>query len=217
MTVSERVWAYWQRKLPPQSGEFAQGDITPTSVFLYTRTTSPLPWADHYGFWQWFDSPHQLAEYLSCVGMPDMADNWFDRRQYDETWREVRISARSTVARALAAGHDPEDTALFSQMLNTLDTAETMSPPEALDAISDACQAFTARFGSTSWWDLGLEVFPTLQAAAARLASDRQANDEEEEDEDDVTDILDLAALAARGDADAAVRIADAFRESWTV
>lgn len=161
---------YWQDRTPPAEYVPVQGEVGPDSVYLFTSTTSPLPAASFFGYWQWFADPAELVDYLRCAGVPDMLDIWFERRGFNDP--SPRIDPRLALEEASAKGFRTEDIPICERVLDVLDQADHAAPSEALAGATQACDLFTDRFGRTGTWDLKLAVFPDAVAAGMRVFSD---------------------------------------------
>ena len=202
--MAELNLAYWQNRTPTAEYAPVQGDVVPNSVYLLTSTTSPLPAASFFGYWQWFDSPAELVDYLRCAGVPDMLDIWFERHGPNDA--SPRIDPRQVLIEASAKGLLTEDIPVCERVLDVLDQAAQAAPSEAMAGATHACAIFSERFGRTGTWDLQLVVFPDATAAAANVLEDSLAPLPADEWRALTSDVV-------TGDSTAAQRFAQVMRE----
>lgn len=195
----------WEELVRPADGAYCQGTLTPQTVFLFSSVTSPLPSGLYFGWWQWFDGAEDLVDYLRCAGLPDMLSEWFGSPDVSEGFTGPRVAPREILKWAREHDSRVEDIPVVEKVLDLLDHAAALSQGEALAVAQEACEVFTARFGSSPTYDLELRVFPDVQAAARQVAADGQLLS-------GGRDWVTLAASVSAGDAEAAETFADGLR-----
>lgn len=151
-------WIEFARGCPGLAGSNPYQDvpISPTSVFLFTSTTSPLPYATMAGLW--FAYPHlrALLNHLRFVVLVSHWGLWLCRDEWDPRFSDLHLSPAPLAALFAGAreAHVPQvdDLPLMERIVTLLDRG-TWSDLEK------AVRAFNRRWTATPTWDFALKLF----------------------------------------------------------
>lgn len=177
-------WIEFARGCPALAGSNPYQDvpISPTSVFLFTSTTSPLPYATRTGSWFAYPNLRALLNHLRFVILVHHWGLWLCRDEWDPRFSDLHLSPVPLVhlfAGARAAGVPQAcDIAPMERVVSLLE-------PQTWPALEKAARAFNRKWKSTPTWDFSLKPFDspialgrhvwTHDACASVSASTRKA------------------------------------------
>lgn len=152
--------AFWQALYPEgQQGAWRRPrPLRSHHPLLFFSSTSPLPSAVHFGTWQWFTTPRELASYLRFVWLPDTI------RERARLPTDGPLRPSNEVL-AQANGWQDED---FARSLDAR-LAGAVDDERSWAAIDEVVARVNDKWGRTHSWDHRLEVFRNLQEAALPL------------------------------------------------
>lgn len=135
--------------------------------------------ASHGGWWQWFNSPNELAAYLRYAGLSDLIDNKFDRRSVDDSFREIRIDARQMLDLVLAKSYRTEDIPSIAGILDPLEAAISLPTSEAEVVVAEICHSYIMLCGTGSWFNQSITLFTSPVEVAQRIIDDNCAPEDQ--------------------------------------
>lgn len=152
------AWIEFARGCPGLIGSnlYQNEAISPTSVFLFTRTTCPLPYATSSGCWFSYPGLRALLNHLRFVVLVSHWGTWLCRDEWDPSFSDLHLAplaldvlfSRAREARCPNLSDVPR----MERIASALEAG-------TWEALQGAVGAFNRRWKSTPTWDFTLRVF----------------------------------------------------------